>query len=271
VCWGSNVGGKLGNGDAAVTESASPLPVVAFNPAGAPIQIADAIEVVVGSSHACALHASRAKVSCWGSDDAGGGWYGLLGRGSNITMPTPIADAVLLPPNTIVQSLRTGHGYYASHTCVLPVGSGAPICWGTNTYRQFAPAMSGFPTPQAMDSYYSDPQAIALGQDFTCVSYINASFGPRVACQGSCGAGNCANGMDGTADGVPSDVASSMDRTSFLDPTTVEFMSAGSQFVCVKLVGGGVTCWGGNPGYVFGTAGNGRNFCDLTASVPGLP
>ncbi len=269
-CWGSNASGKLGNGDTGVISSSTPLAVVEFNPAGAPTVITDAIDVVAGRSHTCVVHTRGAKVSCFGSNDAGGGWTGLLGRGTGAPSSDAVAAPVMLPQGMTVAALSLGTGFYASHTCVIPMApaNAVPVCWGTNTYQQIAPSGGSVATPQSMDAIYDAPIALALGRDFTCVAYDNASFGSRVACQGSCG-NVCGTGT-GTS-GVPSDVRADATGSTFLVGSQVELMTAGGSFVCAKLTGGGVTCWGTNNAQVFGDSAPIRDFVDQTLVVPGLP
>ncbi len=182
-CWGHNSSGELGSGSTTPGTSGTPLPMVESDGAGGMRTIDDAIAVVAARRHTCVLHSGSTRVSCAGSNDAGGGWTGVLGRGTLPVGNYPVADDVLLPSGTVVRSLQTNGGYYAGHTCVLPM-TGRPICWGTNTYSQIASSGGGIPTPQALDPYYTMPRLMTVGHDFTCVEYMNAAFGERVACQG---------------------------------------------------------------------------------------
>lgn len=270
LCWGNNAQGQLGNGSTTPASSAAATAMVSIG-GPAPIEVADAIAVAGGSTHTCVVHADWQRLSCAGSNDAGGGWQGLLGRGAIGIGPYPSAEEVSLPTGTMVRSLHIGAGFYAGHTCVL-ADSGRPLCWGTNTYSQLAPGggAGSQPLPTQLDAYYSMAQLVSLGRDFTCVAYVNAVSGERVACQGTNGSGQFGDGSSNiTADAIPDDVGASSDRTSFL--SGVELMAAGGQFMCVKLRGGGVTCWGANSGELFGQAGPARTFADVTATVPGLP
>ncbi|HEX6243637.1 MAG TPA: hypothetical protein VFZ61_22140, partial [Polyangiales bacterium] len=267
VCWGDNASGQRGTGDAGV--AATPNVMLEVDPAAVSKPISDAVEVAGGSSHTCVVHAGKQSVSCVGSNSAGGGWQGLLGRGSVGDRVFPLAEKALLPAGTTVNALRIGAGFYAGHTCVLPA-AGRPICWGTNTYSQLAPTGGSVASPTPLDAYYAGPTAIALGFDFTCVAYTNAVSGPRVGCQGNNGAGQLGDGTSGAvADAIPDDVGADAARASFLG--AVEQLVAGRQFVCAKLVGSGVSCWGGNGGAVLGATGPNRSYSDASALVPGLP
>jgi alpha-tubulin suppressor-like RCC1 family protein len=249
--------------------------MVEFSQAGAPTPIADAIAVAAGRNHTCVLHEGGTKVSCAGDDRMGGsGWTGALGRGGATIAGgvDPVAAPVALPNGTVVKSLHAaGNGFYAGHTCVIP-DVGRPICWGSNTYVQIAPTSYGRPTPFQIDAYYTAPQLVALGRDFTCVSYVNSELGPRIACQGSNGEGQFGDGTSGvSSDAIPNDVVTAPDGSTTLSGADVELMAAGTAFVCVKLASGGVTCWGSNSGNVYGTTGASRSYADLSALVPSLP
>jgi alpha-tubulin suppressor-like RCC1 family protein len=268
LCWGNNAQGQLGNGSTTPTSSPAATAMVNNADAGA-LEIADAIAVAGGMTHTCIVHADRQRVSCAGSNAAGGGWQGLLGRGTIGETNFPYAAEAILPAGTMVQSLHIGGGFYAGHTCVL-ADTGRPLCWGTNTYSQLAASGGSVPTPTQLDAYYTMPRLIALGRDFTCIAYVNGVSGGRVACQGTNGSGQLGTSVSNvTSDPIPDDVGSAMDRSTFL--SGVELMAAGASFVCVKLNAGGVTCWGDNSEQVFGQTGPARTFADVTAIVPGLP
>jgi alpha-tubulin suppressor-like RCC1 family protein len=264
-CWGYNTSGQLGTGDNVNSASAQTmLQVDSQTPPSSPI--ADAIGVFGGRTHTCVLHAGRQKLSCVGSNDAGGGWVGLLGRTG---AGAPLAEAVNLPVGTTVRDVAIGSGFYASHTCVLPE-TGRPICWGTNTYLQLASAGGSVSSPTPLDAYYTQPSKVALGSDFTCVAYVNTVSGPRVACQGTNGSGQLGDSTTGAAsDGIPDDVGTSMARTSFLGE--VELLVTGRSYACAKLVDNGVTCWGDNANQVYGNTAPARSFSDISQLVSGLP
>lgn len=270
-CWGSNSSGQLGIASLTPANTPTPQPMIELDNAGSPRAIADAVDVAAGQGHTCVVHSGRMQVSCVGQNSTGGGQIGMLGRGAVGAGPFTTADDAILPSATTVASIHIGSGYYASHTCVLAAGS-RPICWGTNTYLQLTTTGGAVATPTQLDPYYSMPQSIALGSDFSCVSYVHANFGPRVACQGTNGSGQLGDSLSGvTADAVPDDVGTAMDRSSFLDGAGVDLMAAGGSFMCVKLTAGGVTCWGSNAGEAFGIAGADRTFAAVATLVPGLP
>ena len=57
-CWGQNSSGQLGNGDAQLTSSTTPVTVVG---------VSGATALALGDSHACALM-SNGQVRCWGAN-----------------------------------------------------------------------------------------------------------------------------------------------------------------------------------------------------------
>ncbi|GMU02576.1 hypothetical protein KH5H1_66960 [Corallococcus caeni] len=83
-----------------------------------------ALQVSVGSEHACAL-LSTGTVRCWGRND-----QGQLGYGNKTTLTLP-GPAVDLEGATAYQiSASAGH-----HTCAL-LSTGKARCWGRGTYGQ---------------------------------------------------------------------------------------------------------------------------------------
>jgi len=108
-CWGANGNGQLGNGS---TADAVPTP-------GAVGGLSDAIDVVAGGEHTCAIRAGGA-VACWGYN-----YLGQLGNGSTRpTRATSLESVVGLADATHLAA-----GRY--HTCALRAG-GAVVCWGNN-------------------------------------------------------------------------------------------------------------------------------------------
>jgi len=81
-CWGSDADGQLGD---SATHSACGS---GARCSGTPVDvvgITDAVDIVAGNNHACALHATGA-VSCWGDNS-----LGQLGDGSFTDRATPVS------------------------------------------------------------------------------------------------------------------------------------------------------------------------------------
>lgn len=265
VCWGDNSVGQLGIGTTSPSQSSSPLAMVEDDGAGGMREVDDAVEVVAGRLHSCFVHRGGERVSCVGNDSAGGGWTGVLGRGTVSGNIFATADDAILPEGTIVTKLASGMGFYSSHTCVL-TATGAPVCWGTNTYRQIAASGGSIATPLAMSAFPS-ASGVALGSDFTCFVYEGAD-GQRVGCQGSNNSGQLGNATTASSDSTPSDVFASSDGSSYLSGVTD--LIAGRAFVCAQLTGGALTCWGDNSAEVYGTSAASRGYVDISATVPVL-
>lgn len=110
-CWGRNSRGQLGDGSQ--VGQATPTAVGGG--------LADAVDVVAGASHACAL-LTDTTVRCWGANTEG-----QLGDGTFVDRSTPVqvvglADVVAL-------------GAGANHTCAVLVGGGVQ-CWGSDADHQ---------------------------------------------------------------------------------------------------------------------------------------
>ena len=89
-CWGDPFAGALGGGG---PTEATPEPM---GPVGMPIpvavlNVAGAVEIAAGSTHACVRLASG-TVKCWGENE-----HGQLGDGSTTDRSTPVDVAGLLP------------------------------------------------------------------------------------------------------------------------------------------------------------------------------
>jgi alpha-tubulin suppressor-like RCC1 family protein len=118
-CWGSGLRGVLGYGNVQTVGDDEAPGAAGDVSLGEP-----AVDLVVGSQHACALLASGA-LRCWGS-----GENGRLGQGHTRDIgddEAPIAE----PPLAVgrrIRKLSAG----AATTCVL-LDDGTGRCWGRNT------------------------------------------------------------------------------------------------------------------------------------------
>lgn len=102
-CWGSNSAGELGDG----TQGSSRVPVNVKD-------VADAIEITAGGSHACARRTSG--LFCWGfSQEVGDGTV------NQRLVPTAVDTTQM------VTSVEAGNGHTLARTT-----AGGLICWGRN-------------------------------------------------------------------------------------------------------------------------------------------
>ena len=149
ACWGSNnEDGELGNG----TTDPGMVPSIDV------IGLTDAVEISVGSSHACARRAAG-PVVCWGSNNSG-----RLGIGN-----TDSASGALAPNEPVV-GLTDAVQISAGHTSSCAVrANGTVVCWGSNNFGQIGNGMKGVDvgTPATVTGI-ADAVAVAVGQWHAC-------------------------------------------------------------------------------------------------------
>jgi alpha-tubulin suppressor-like RCC1 family protein len=108
-CWGSNIGGYLGNGGGADTTTWGP------DPPGSVSNLTGVTALTLGQLQGCALTA-WGSVLCWGENHVG-----QIGNGSGVDAYTPVA----VPGLTDVTALGVG----GDHACAVLSGQ-AIVCWG---------------------------------------------------------------------------------------------------------------------------------------------
>ena len=194
VCWGSDVSGVLGTGEA---------PPLSTNEArlvgGCTRPLAEVSQLALGGAarpsadggvaeaHACAV---ADQVYCWGASTSG-----QAGVASDaVAGPTPLVGPELGPGAPEVVSLALG----ADTTCAARV-DGKLYCWGDNTHRIVAPNGRGGPAPTLRAS---DVAQVALGTSHACLLTRTG----RVRCWGLGTDGTTAQGTAGTRIDEPTDV-----------------------------------------------------------------
>jgi alpha-tubulin suppressor-like RCC1 family protein/acyl-[acyl carrier protein]--UDP-N-acetylglucosamine O-acyltransferase len=149
-CWGFNNVGQLGVGHTTTLYA----PADAVNLGG------DAVQVVAGLAHSCAL-LTTGRVKCWGANAEG-----ELGYGNTTGLLVP-GDEINLGENAT--QLTAG----AYHTCALMV-SGAIRCWGWNAYGQLGYGNQSnigddeVPSAAGIVNVGSIATEIAAGANHTC-------------------------------------------------------------------------------------------------------
>lgn len=117
-CWGSRGYGLLGDGGGITGSTGVPVPVAGLD---------DAVDIAVGTVHACALRDSGQMV-CWGFGTSGG-----LGDGSfaHSGVPTTVVDTTGSGQLTGVVEMALGR----FHSCARR-SDGEVLCWGSGDSGQ---------------------------------------------------------------------------------------------------------------------------------------
>ncbi|MBL8685021.1 MAG: hypothetical protein JNK05_37945 [Myxococcales bacterium] len=220
-CWGDNRAGQLGT-SMPITSSMVPVDVAG---------VTDAVEIALGSQHACALRASGAVV-CWGANRSG-----QLGDGTMVPRSTPVA-VTGLPANII------GITAANEQTCArrAPGTDGlAPLyCWGINGSGELGNATTTnrlSPTPVASTFEWV---GVATGFRFSCGRRNNG----QTYCWGDGSAGQLGDGTV-AARTTPTNAAVGLPDAASL--------SLGQAFGCALRTSGVVACWGSNSRAQLGT------------------
>jgi alpha-tubulin suppressor-like RCC1 family protein len=214
-CWGSELGGILGNGAEAGITTAVDASVVGVN----------IWAVALGINHTCVL-TGAGGVKCWGDNDGG-----QLGDGTN--------QRSLLPVD--VTGLRSGVVAISAggdSACALTDG-GAVKCWGRNGYGQLGDGTTvDRNQPVDVRGLSSGVAAVAMNFSGACALMADG----RVKCWGSNAAGKLGNG--GTVDSsFPVDVLE--EDNDFID------IEVGALSNCARTKAGKLKCWGfGNDGWM---------------------
>ena len=188
----------------------------------------DAIAVVAGSSHTCALQ-QTGEIACWGSNEDG-----QLGDGTNDDSEVPVPVMGIDDATAIAAG-----GDLASngHSCALR-RDGTISCWGNNRAGQLGNGQSNdgeSSSAPVQVAGIDDATAIAAGQDHSCALHQTGA----VSCWGENFSGQLGNGQSGhyVRSSVPVKVTGITDATA---------IAAGRYHSCALHRGGTVSCWGGN-------------------------
>ena len=268
-CWGNNSLGQLGNRDATLTDSNTPVDVYSLQ--------SGVVALDGGSSHMCAL-LTTGGVKCWGNNSNGQIGDGAVGRalwpvdvlglrsgvaavsagslhtcavlidgtakcwgddtngtlgntGSSSETPVTVAVDSSGTPLTGLMAISAGVG----QTCGL-LTTGGLKCWGVNAWSQLgnnSTASSSYPVN--VSGLSSGVAAVSAGNNMTCAVLANGS----AQCWGLNNYGQLGDGTitnrstPVSVSGLSSGVANI--STSLVGP-----------HACVALAAGGVRCWGYN-------------------------
>jgi hypothetical protein len=225
-CWGSNLFGNLGRGDAA--DGTVVLPVTS---------IYKYVTVAVGANFACAARVTTGEVDCWGSNS-----WGAI---ASYNLGTYDRSSVPMPRNLTVDPRQGALVAAGLDICGLKA-NGTAYCWGDNFFGQWGNGTAG--TGNSGQDY-RDPglvpgltfKSIWPGQTMCGIASDNLTY-----CWGQAIDGSLGNGVDRTAD---------------TKQTTPVAVSGGFLFAsmsnlqngkCARTSGNEVYCWGSNTYYGLG-------------------
>jgi len=187
----------------------------------------EAIQVVAGAGHTCALRQSGAVV-CWGKNNRG-----QLGTWTQLFSSTP--QEVYSISNAI--KITAG----GAHTCAL-LADQSVQCWGTNNQGQLGNGMETDYSSRPRSVIRLDQAVVDLGagQNHTCAVLQNG----QIQCWGANSYGELGDGTN------------TLSRTPVAVNTigSAADISVGYAHSCARLTTGQVHCWGQNE---FGQLGDG--------------
>jgi len=203
-CWGDNARGELGPDAKGSVAGPTEIPLAGDR----------AIDLGIGSAHACIRRAIDQAVLCWGRND-----HLQLGTTGIAMSPTP-----LLVPNTGgAKQLSVGH----NHSCIVAVDDTAQ-CWGRNGNGQLGNATGDRAAPQPVTGLAAVARVRAGGR-LTCAL---ETAGGAVRCWGQNDRGQLGRG-DFTGDVNPGSAAAN-------NATDIQVGAGGA---CALLADTTVACW----------------------------
>lgn len=205
-CRGAGSLGELGDGQKEDSD------IVVYTP------LEDAVEIEAANEHTCAVLETGA-IACWGWND-----YYVLGTGTFARQPTPALVADLDNAVAVSAGERS--------TCAIRENGGVS-CWGYGARGQIGDGRSAEASARQV-STIANTSLVAVGREHSCVSNT-----VDVACWGANRYGQLGIGTAGEPITTPQVI-------SFVWPSSIAGLVAGSDFTCARLVDGTVYCWGYN-------------------------
>ena len=240
TCAGANWYGNLGNGEFGTSISWAPVKVVGID---------DAIDVSLGLTHTCAVHATG-EASCWGRNDDGQLGNGTDGSENNSNTPVKvlgITDAV---------GITAGNN---SLTCVLHA-TGEVSCWGSNAFSELSSNSRGAFSSADHSSVpvkiegITDATSVTAGYSHACVLHETGD----ISCWGSNILGEL-----GTGGHIADDQTATPQKVEGITDATA--VSAGFVHTCALHESGEITCWGWDDQ---GQLGDGQAFDNTNSYTP---
>lgn len=206
LCFGENLGGRLGIGSTRANASDSETHVLG---------ISDAVQVATGLGRSCALRRDG-SVACWGR----------LGPELEVSHPIPMGGFVG------ATSIAVGGSASAMVLCAR-LQDATLVCAGENYGGQLGRGHRGdFTLEPAPVAGLTDVAQVRIGVDAACARLTSG----KVTCWGSGSRGQLGNGA---TDASPSPVEVSGIRDA-------SELGGGSYTFCALRRGGAPSCWGSN-------------------------
>ncbi|WP_394821069.1 RCC1 domain-containing protein [Pendulispora albinea] len=255
-CWGDDLGGELGRGDAGAQDRQRP------HPEHGPVTALGAAEqVALKGGLVAAIRGGH--LYAWGPNEY---YYDFRGTNPNPWLRSPVE--IPIPTGRSAKQLALG----SDHGCVV-LDDATLACWGTNSEGQLGTPLVPVPERKWWKSSkattvpsLSGVAEVAAGDGTTCVRMVSGQVqcfgGNRYGLRGR-GMAPDASAPDPETDRIPAPIVGL--------PIGVEVaqVAMGWQHACVLLADGTVWCWGNSS---YGELGKpGTRGSDKPVKVEGLP
>ncbi|MBN2358988.1 MAG: hypothetical protein JXR83_06015 [Deltaproteobacteria bacterium] len=255
LCWGNNDNSRLGIG--VVDNSGNPVDVCVAGGGVQCVPYANAIAVVAGEEHTCALIQSglTTAVQCWGENynyELGDGTWDDRNRPGDVCASGAWDGTTCAGGSALVDVVAIAAGM--AHTCALLVDSSV-VCWGQNGSGQLGNPDWSYPYDP------SNPVSVCDGDGDTCAAVLIGVDEVRAGEYHTCalmldGAVKCWGNNyygrlgDGTTEqrlgAVDVCAVGSSDDSSCQPLQGATAIAVGDAFTCAIVAGGLVQCWGYN-------------------------
>ncbi len=248
ACWGSDVSGALGGGDAdgdgEEANDDGPLPVRVLLADGSPLE--DVVQVTVGSEHACALRRDG-TVRCWGTGSRGELGDGVSRWGAHRGHAAPVCVSGSVDGGDCEELGGVAQvAAAATHTCAV-LRDGRVRCWGSNDSGQLGFGAVGGVRATAVlvrdaGGPLRDAVQVAVGEDSLQGHSCARRRDGTVVCWGANDKGQIG---DGTLVQRPRPTVVLL-RAGGGPLDEVRQVVLGGAHTCVLLASGEARCWGDN-------------------------